>query len=141
MTYSALRILFLAVALASMIGCSSTKVYFMDEDRYRPTRSVDILYKPSGKPYFIIAILEAKAPKYDTGHFVYEKMRKKAQKIGAHAIIPISHVTIPEYTSRPIRPVLHTGRKSGKSRLNTKGFWRAPEVWASAYAVRYTEPD
>lgn len=141
MIRSVLITLFAFSILIPILGCSTTKVYYMDENKYKPTGSVDILYKEPGRSYYVIAIMEAKAPKYDNGNFVYEKMRVKAQKIGAHAIIPISHVTLPEYTSTPIRPVLHTGRKSGESELNMKGFWRAPEVWAQAYAVRYSEPD
>ncbi|MDX1586299.1 MAG: hypothetical protein R3222_06125 [Balneolaceae bacterium] len=129
-----LLVLFLAQA------CSSTKVYYASEDRYKPTRSVEILSQAPKQPYVVIATLEARAPAYENGEFVFEKMRSKARKIGAHAIIPFEYHNIPNYSSAPLKPNYTPPRKPGEVHTS-RILQRQPKSWGKALAIRYLETD
>lgn len=120
-------------------GCASTKVHFIGEERYKPSRAVEILKSRPDRAYLEIALIEAKAPKYADGNFVFEKMRSKAQKIGANALIPFDYDEIPELIpSRESRITVGT-RKPGTVDILSQNLSRQPKVWEKALAIRYVE--
>lgn len=130
-----------ATVLLLIYGCSSTKVHYEADIKYKPTRSVDILDRKPRKPYIVIATLEASAPRYDNGQFVFEKMRQKAQKIGAHAIVPIEFHEIPENTSVSVEPDYRPPDKPGRINIPTGAYLKQPKVWGKAIAIRFLGPD
>ncbi len=63
----------------------------MDPSRtYAPTENVLLLLEEPENEFQIIAIIEAKATQYNTQSDAVKAARKEAQKIGAHAIIPMT---------------------------------------------------
>lgn len=131
----------IATSLLLIYGCSSTKVYYEADKKYKPTRSVEILDSKPRKPYIVIATLEASAPKYDNGQFVFEKMRQKAQKIGAHAIVPIEFREIPEHTSVTVEPDYRPPEKPGRIDISKGVYLKQPKIWGKALAIRFPKPD
>lgn len=131
----------MVLVLTLLQGCASTKVYYESEERYKPTRSVEILPISPKQPYIVIATLEARSPAYENGEFVFEKMREKARRIGAHAIIPFEYHTIPVNSSAPLKPNYTPPRKPGKVHSYPGIFQRQPKSWAKALAIRYLETD
>ena len=76
----------LALALA---GCAATtSVVMLDQSKhYPPSASVEILLKPPQRPYVEIAKLESNGNVGEPEPAVLEDARKRAQEIGADAII------------------------------------------------------
>lgn len=130
--------LFIAI-LFLLSGCASTKVHFIGEERYKPSRAVEILTSRPDRAYLEIALIEAKAPKYADGNFVFEKMRSKAQKIGADALITFDYDEIPELMPSRESPVTVGPRKPGTVDILSQQLSRQPKVWATALAIRYVE--
>ena len=121
-------------------SCASTKVNYTGNERYKPTRSVEILSPNPKQPYVVIATLEARSPSYENGEFVFEKMRNKAQQIGAHAIIPVEFYSIPDYSTAPVTPAYTPPRKPWKTPISNRVI-RKPRSWAKAIAIRYFESE
>ncbi|NGP75758.1 hypothetical protein G3570_03885 [Balneolaceae bacterium YR4-1] len=130
-----------AVILSLLQGCGSTKVHYTVEKRYKPTRSVEILTGTPERSHIVIATLEASSPSYDNGEFVFEKMRNKAQRIGAHAILPIEYQSIPNYSSAPLNPTYLPPPKPGKLNPSPRIFRQPPKSWGKALAIRYLDED
>lgn len=142
MNMSAAKSLILMIlALTLLQGCASTKVYYSSDERYKPTRSVEILSQSPKQPYVVIATLEARSPAYENGEFVFEKMRTKARKIGAHAIIPFEYHTIPNFSSAPLKPNYTPPRKPGEVDTSPRIIQRQPKSWGKALAIRYLDMD
>ncbi|MDX1639499.1 MAG: hypothetical protein R3281_16150 [Balneolaceae bacterium] len=138
MKYKPVGMLLLAVAGMMLAGCSSTKVHYLSESRYRPTKSAEIVEREPDRPYQTIAIIEGKSPKFSDGKLVYERMRIKARRIGAHAILPFEYhsTDLPPNVVRPAMPP-HPGQKPGAEIV--PGLHRQPREWAKAFAIRYTD--
>lgn len=132
------HILFLLAFFLSY-ACASTKVYYESDERYKPTRSVEILQYTPKQAYIVIATLEASSPTYENGNFVFEKMRNKAQRIGAHAIIPVEFYSIPDYSSAPFKPAYIPPRKPGKVNIPIGIIRKQPKSWGKALAIRYLQ--
>jgi len=130
--------LFIAI-LFLFIGCASTKVHFIGEERYKPSPEVVILETRPERPYLEIAVIEAKAPKYADGNFVFEKMRSKAQKIGADALLPFDYDEAPEPLTSRESPITYGPRRPNTVDILTKHLGRQPKVWAKALAIRYVD--
>ena len=81
----------IAAVLLSLVlaGCATTtSVVMLDPARkFAPTESVQILLKPPERPYVEIAKLESRGVPGEPETSVLEDARKRAQEIGAHAII------------------------------------------------------
>ncbi|HKL19603.1 MAG TPA: hypothetical protein VJ905_11565 [Halalkalibaculum sp.] len=133
----------LLFALFLCYGCSSTKVYHTGEERYKPTRSVEILTHTPQRAYIVIATLEATSPAYANGEFVFEKMRNRAQRIGAHAIIPMEYHTVPGHSTVPLKPSYTPPGRPGKANVPRSiiRIRKQPKSWAKALAIRYTESE
>lgn len=135
------KYILIATTLLLIYGCSSTKVHYVADKKYKPTRSVDILDQEPREPYIVIATLEASAPRYDNGQFVFEKMRQKAQKIGAHAIVPIEFHEIPENTSVSVEPDYRPPEEPGRINISSGSYLKQPKVWGKAIAIRFLESE
>lgn len=121
--------------------CSSTKVHYETDKKYKPNRSFDIPDRKPRKPYIVIATLEVGAPRYNDGQFVFEKIRQKAQKIGEHAMAPIEHREIPEHTPVTDEPDYRLPGKPESINNSTEAYLKQPKVWGKANALRFTLPD
>lgn len=126
-----------ALALLLISGCITTKVHYLGEEKYKPTRSVELLDRRPDRLYVEIAILEDKAPYYVDGQFVFDKMKNKARKIGAHAIIPIEYHSVPQVQTTRVGLTHPHPRKPGNRRVPHRVIRRVPKVWAKAIAIRY----
>lgn len=72
-------------------GCAGADVMLIDPSTtYAPTENVLLLFEEPESEYEIIAVIEAKASQYNTESDAVKAARKEAQKIGAHAIIPMT---------------------------------------------------
>ncbi len=81
----------LLFALILLSACVNTDAVLLDPSQtYQPTESVQILFVEPTEPYEIIAIVEGNGSIFNNQSQVLKKIRKKAQKIGAHAIILLS---------------------------------------------------
>ena len=79
----------LAVTLS--VGCASADVMLLDPSRtYAPTTNVKLLLEEPDQSYEIIAIVEARGSQYNNQSQVVRAAQKRAGKLGAHAIIPIT---------------------------------------------------
>lgn len=80
------RIIILLLIFLS--GCAGADVVLMNPLRtYTPTKHVQILFEEPERPFEVIGIMEGRATPYNTQSAAIRAMRKRARKIGAHAII------------------------------------------------------
>lgn len=71
-------------------GCVTTNVDLTDpEASYQSTSEVELLFEEPSRPYKVIALIEGNGSTRRKQSLVFDKILKKAKKIGAHAIIPI----------------------------------------------------
>jgi len=132
----------LAVMIILLSGCGSMKVHYLTENRYKATRSAEILQREPERPYIMIAILEGRSPKFRDGAFVFEKLRNKARRIGAHAIMPFEYFATPDTPVVSERPQPQgIGRNGRGSRPDLFDLPKQPREWGKAYAIRYTDTD
>lgn len=132
-----IKSIFFVLSLLILYGCATTKVHYFGKEKYKPTRSVELLDHRPKRLYVEIAILEDKAPHYVDGQFVFEKMKNKAQKIGAHAIIPIEYHSIPQVQTTRIGSTYPHPIRPGQRTTPRRVFRMVPKVWAKAIAIRY----
>ncbi len=84
-----------------LISCVYTKALLRDKNvKFPKSRHVEILIEKPEEPYIVIAILETKGGIGTSLPEILENMRKKAEEIGADAIIPVQDVS--EYRSSSI---------------------------------------
>jgi len=81
----------IALAALVLVGCAATtSVVMLDQTKqYPPSSSVEILLRPPQRPYVEIAKLESTGNIGEPEPKVLEDARKRAQEIGADAIIVI----------------------------------------------------
>ncbi|MCC5927029.1 MAG: hypothetical protein JJU41_10775 [Bacteroidetes bacterium] len=86
------QILSLITAVFLLMGCASADVMLLDPSRsFPPTENVLLLFEEPEDEYEIIAIIEAKGSQYNNQSEVVRAAQKKAGKIGAHGIIPMTN--------------------------------------------------
>ena len=84
--------MFLLLIPLIIFGCATSGVVMLDSaKKYPPTQSVKIIYGKPDKPYEEIAIIEGSGGIFTTYIQVLKSTQKKAAKIGADAIIPITN--------------------------------------------------
>ena len=77
--------------LALTVSCASTSVVRINSAQtYPPTENVVILFEIPEQDHEIIAIVEGNGSIFNNYSQVLQKIQEKAQKIGAHAIIPLA---------------------------------------------------
>ena len=85
----------LMMILALTLSCASTSVVMINSAQtYPPTENVSILFKIPERDHKIIAIVEGNGSIFNNYSQVLQKIQKKAQKIGADAIIPLAPETV-----------------------------------------------
>ena len=81
----------LALAVVLISGCAGADVMLVDpSQKYEPTENVQFLLEEPSRPYEMIAVIEAKGSQYNNQSQVVRAARREAEKIGAHAIMPVS---------------------------------------------------
>ena len=92
--------------LVLQVGCAGADVMLLDPSKsYPPTENVRLLLEEPEQPYEMIAIIEAKGSQYNNQSQVVRAAQKRAGKIGAHAIMPISNESrqvSPQYVPNPV---------------------------------------
>lgn len=75
-----------------LLNCASANVNLIDPSKkYESAENVILLFEEPQRAYDVIAIIEGNGSQYQNDSQVIKAIRKKAKKIGAHAIIPISN--------------------------------------------------
>jgi hypothetical protein len=75
-----------------IINCASADVMILDPAKsYPPTENVQLMLVNPDRPYVMIGIIEAKGSQYNNQSQVVRAAQKRAAKIGAHAIIPVTN--------------------------------------------------
>jgi|GEM_PF-1718158 hypothetical protein len=71
-------------------GCVTTNVDLTEpEASYQATTKVELLFEEPSRPYKVIALIEGNGSPHRKQSLVFDKILKRAKKIGAQAIIPI----------------------------------------------------
>lgn len=77
--------------LVSLSACASADAVLMDPGKMYPrVENVQLLFNLPDRPYEVIAMIEGTGSVYNDESDVIKAMRKKAGKVGAHAIIFVS---------------------------------------------------
>ncbi|MYC15695.1 MAG: hypothetical protein F4Y39_18375 [Gemmatimonadetes bacterium] len=85
------QILLSVLFILAASGCVGTSAVMINSSRtYPPTDNITILFKEPDRTYEIIAIIEGNGTVFNNQSQVLKEMQVKAQKIGAHAIIPLT---------------------------------------------------
>jgi hypothetical protein len=85
-----MRTAVLIVLLAVLAGCASVTTRVVETNpaaRYPPTAGAEVLFEPPQRPYLQIAVLEAEGVFGTSELELIEDMRKRAQALGADAVI------------------------------------------------------
>ena len=85
------QILLVILFVLTASGCVGTSAVMINSSRtYPPTDNITILFKEPDQAYEIIAIIEGNGTVFNNQSQILKEMQVKAQKIGAHAIIPLT---------------------------------------------------
>ena len=78
------------VTMPLAVGCAATSVVMINSaQKYPPTENVVLLFEIPERDHEIIAIVEGNGSIFNNYSQVLKKTQERAQKIGAHAIIPL----------------------------------------------------
>lgn len=83
---------FALVLVASFVaGCAGADVMLLNPAQtYEPTENVQLLMEVPTRPYEMIAIIEAKGYQYNNQSQVVRAAQRRAGRVGAHAIMPMT---------------------------------------------------
>ena len=87
----------IALTIAALAGCASvaTQVTLLDPARqYAPTQNVAILFDFPPQPYVKIALIEAQGTVGGSESELLEDARKKAQALGADAVVRLEVISV-----------------------------------------------
>ena len=116
-----------------LINCASANVNLIDSSKkYEPTESVLLLFEEPRRAYKVIAVIEGNGSQYNNESQVLKSIRKKARKIGAHAIIPI--VTQKEY----VPTTTHANPVAGSPPITIQG---GNKIITKVAAIRFLDSD
>ena len=125
------RFLIFLIVMLFYWGCTSVGVNLIDQSkRYPPTKNALLLFETPDKDYEVIAIIEGKGGKYKNGSQVIESMRKKAQKVGAHALL------LNNTSKQYVEPTNVTNPISSGPPIHITG-WN--KLLATGHAIRFLE--
>ena len=97
---------------------------------YEPTENVQLLLEEPSRPYEIIAIIEAEGSQYNNQSQVVRAARGKAEKIGAHAIMPVAN------ESRNVAPQMLPNPVAGGPPIYMAG---GTQMTLKFAAIRFTD--
>ena len=124
-----IKLLISFLVLVTFLSCASADATLIDPSQeYPPTKSVKLLFEEPERPYKVIAIIEGNGSQYNNESEVLKAIRKKAGKIGAHAIIPLS--TDKEY----VPTTTHANPVAGSPPITIAG---GNKITTKAAAIRF----
>jgi hypothetical protein len=118
------------IAVAALSGCVTTDAVLLDSGRsYAPTDSAEILSERPTRPFVEIAVIESTGPVNAPTTKLLRDMRKRAQSLGAHAVIPVQGETKQTQPTLMYNPLLGGYQTLGGSSIPV----------LRGVAIRYTD--
>lgn len=111
------------------LGCAGASVNLIDPSKkYEPTKNAILLFDTPIQKHEVLGIVKGIGSQYNNESQVIESMRKKAQSIGANALVLVS--TEKEY----VLPSTHANPVSGSPPIHIAG---GNKIIITGYAIRF----